>query len=99
MTLKVRKKLVADHVTYMSLLSSWPLDPSCLYLEAEAKMSVSFFFLGNQGSVALSQLKKRHEINVMSKAFSHETPRHLVKVTLHSPLDSTVRVRWRMSVW
>lgn len=49
-------------------------------------MSVSFFVPAIQGSVALSQLKKRHEINVMSMAFSHETPRHLVKVTLHSPL-------------
>lgn len=95
----LRKKYVADHVTFLSLLSFWSLDFGGLGLAAEAKMSVSFFSQGIQGSVALSQLKKRHEINVMSMAFSRETPRHLVKVTLHSPPDSTVRVRWRMSVW
>lgn len=85
MTLKVRKKLIAYHVIYLSLLSSWPLYPHFLCLEAKAKC---FIFLCCPGlhCMALSQLKKRHEINVMSMAFSHETPRHLVKVTLHSPL-------------
>lgn len=47
-----------------------------------------FHFLpASQHSAVLSQLRKRHEINVMSMAFSHETPRHLVKVTLHGPLS------------
>lgn len=82
----MRKKLVSHHVTYLSLLSSWPLDPYCLCLEAKAKCLFRGFFSILQASVALSQLKKRHEINVMSMAFSHETPRQLVKVTLHSPL-------------
>lgn len=45
-----------------------------------------FFILTIQGWAALSPLKKRHEINVMSMVFSHETPRRSVKVTLHSPL-------------
>lgn len=45
-----------------------------------------FVILAIQGWAALSPLKKRHEINVMSMVFSHETPRHSVKVTLHSPL-------------
>lgn len=74
--LKNRCKSVADCITYLSLLSFWPLDPNSLCLKGKAKClfhsSPAF-----QDSVTLSQLKKRHEINVMSMAFSHETPKAL----------------------
>lgn len=77
MTLKVRKKWLACHCC---LFGFW------LSLENKSK-NVCFIFLpAVQGSVALSQLTKRHEMNLVSMAFSHETPRHIVKVTLHSPL-------------
>lgn len=76
MTLKNRSKSVADCVTYLSLLSFWPLDPSSMCLQGKAKC-LFHSFPAFQDSVALSQLKKRHEINVMSVAFSHETPKAL----------------------
>lgn len=65
------------------------------------------FFCGEgltiQASAALSQLRKRHEINVMSMVFCGETPRRSVKVTLPSPLVPRryggSEMRWRMTVW
>lgn len=64
-----------------------------------SKISVSFFFhLLSRALWHQVSYKKRHEINVMSMAFSHETPRHSVKVTLHSPLIPWQYCeRWRMS--
>lgn len=73
LTLKNRSKFVADHVTNLSL---WIPAPSAL--EGQKKNHLfNFFCPAFWSSVALSQLEKRHEINVMSMAFSHETPKAL----------------------
>lgn len=59
--------------------------------------------LATQSSAAPSQLRKTHEINVMSMLFGGETPRRSVKVTLPSPLVPRryggSEMRWRMTVW
>lgn len=59
--------------------------------------------LAVQGSAALSQLTKTHEINVTSMVFGGETSRRSVKVTLPSPLVPRryggSEMRWRMTVW
>ena len=74
------KKLLADRVAYSSpVVFLAHLDPRCLEAEAENVCFIYFFFSppAIQGSVALSQLKKRHEINVMSMAFFSWNPKAL----------------------
>lgn len=60
-----------------------------LFLPQSETKNVCFIFFytrhpGLGGSKSVK--KKRHEINVMSMMFSHQTPRRSVKVTLHSLL-------------
>lgn len=84
--LKLLKNVASFFAVCHCLL--WPRN-RCYPLPWSISKNVGFiFYLLSWLSVALSQLQKRHEINVMSMAFSHETPRHLVKVTLYSPLIS-----------